>query len=134
MRAGLLVKIPALLSVPFYLAGGLKILYDMLTRSMSVVAFAMAASLPSLAADYAAPREGTWAVRDFRFHTGESLHELQLHYTTVGVPGPTSPRRDPRRRRRGPDRAPSAAARFTSWSCHRNGGHLSEYPDLIDEP
>ena len=32
------------------------------------------------------PREGDWIVRDFRFHTGEVLPELRLHYTTVGAP------------------------------------------------
>ena len=47
--------------------------------------FALAA-LPGLAADHATPREGTWVVRDFRFHTGEVLPELRLHYTTVGAP------------------------------------------------
>jgi len=43
------------------------------------------ATLPSLATEYPAPKEGTWVVRDFRFHTGEVLPELQLHYTTVGA-------------------------------------------------
>jgi homoserine O-acetyltransferase len=43
-------------------------------------------ALPALAADYPAPKEGTWVVRDFRFHTGEVLSELRLHYTTVGAP------------------------------------------------
>jgi len=43
-------------------------------------------ALPSLAADYPAPKEGSWTVRDFRFHTGEVLPELRLHYTTVGAP------------------------------------------------
>jgi homoserine O-acetyltransferase len=43
-------------------------------------------ALPSLAADYPAPKEGSWVVRDFRFHTGEVLPELRLHYTTVGAP------------------------------------------------
>lgn len=43
-------------------------------------------ALPSLAADHPAPREGDWIVRDFRFHTGEVLPELRLHYTTVGAP------------------------------------------------
>ena len=38
------------------------------------------------AADYPAPKEGSWVVRDFRFHTGETLPELRLHYTTVGDP------------------------------------------------
>jgi homoserine O-acetyltransferase/O-succinyltransferase len=43
-------------------------------------------ALPSLAADYPPPREGDWIVRDFRFHTGEVLPELRLHYATVGAP------------------------------------------------
>jgi homoserine O-acetyltransferase/O-succinyltransferase len=43
-------------------------------------------ALPGLAADYPAPQEGSWVVRDFRFHTGEMLPELRLHYTTVGAP------------------------------------------------
>lgn len=38
------------------------------------------------AADYAAPKEGDWIARDFRFHTGEVMAELRLHYTTVGEP------------------------------------------------
>lgn len=44
------------------------------------------ACLPAFAADYPAPRQGTWVVRDFRFHTGEVLPELKLHYQTVGEP------------------------------------------------
>jgi homoserine O-acetyltransferase len=39
------------------------------------------------AADYPAPREGSWGVRDFKFHTGETLPELRLAYTTVGGTG-----------------------------------------------
>lgn len=31
-------------------------------------------------------KEGTWVVRDFRFHTGEVLPELRLHYRTLGSP------------------------------------------------
>jgi homoserine O-acetyltransferase len=56
-----------------------------LTWAMWSLAFTLAA-LPSLAADYPAPQEGSWVVRDFRFHTGEVLTELRLHYTTVGAP------------------------------------------------
>jgi len=33
-------------------------------------------AVPSLAADYPAPTESSWVVRDFRFHTGEILPEL----------------------------------------------------------
>src|SRR5713101_7241846 len=38
------------------------------------------------AADYPAPEGADWVLRDFRFHTGEVLPELRLHYTTVGMP------------------------------------------------
>jgi len=44
-------------------------------------------ALEASAADYPAPQEGSWVVRDFRFHTGETLPELRLHYTTVGARG-----------------------------------------------
>jgi homoserine O-acetyltransferase len=36
------------------------------------------------AADYPAPKEGNWIARDFRFHTGEVLPEIRLHYRTIG--------------------------------------------------
>ena len=39
------------------------------------------------AADYPAPRQGEWIARDFRFHTGEVMSELRLHYRTIGEPG-----------------------------------------------
>jgi homoserine O-acetyltransferase/O-succinyltransferase len=39
-----------------------------------------------LAAEYPAPVEGDWIVRDFHFHSGEALPELRLHYTTIGAP------------------------------------------------
>ena len=38
------------------------------------------------AADYPAPKHATWVARDFKFHTGEVVPELRLHYTTVGEP------------------------------------------------
>ncbi len=38
------------------------------------------------AATYPAAVESDWVVRDFRFHTGQTLPELRLHYTTVGSP------------------------------------------------
>jgi homoserine O-acetyltransferase len=39
------------------------------------------------AADYPAAKEGTYVARDFRFHTGETMPELRLHYRTLGSPG-----------------------------------------------
>jgi len=44
------------------------------------------AALATIAAEYPQRREGDWVVRDFRFHTGEVLPELKLHYTTIGAP------------------------------------------------
>ena len=55
-----------------------------LLKAMCALAYASIA-LPALAADYPAPKQGEWVVRDFRFHTGEVLPELRLHYTTVGA-------------------------------------------------
>ncbi len=40
----------------------------------------------AFAADYPAPKEGTFVARNFRFHTGEVMAELKLHYTTIGDP------------------------------------------------
>ena len=47
---------------------------------LSLAAFAAAA------ADYPAPKEGTCVAKGFRFHTGEVMPELRLHYTTIGEP------------------------------------------------
>ena len=52
--------------------------------ALSVV-FAMT-SLTALAADYPAPKQGDWIARDFKFHTGQTMPELRLHYTTIGEP------------------------------------------------
>ncbi len=35
---------------------------------------------------YPTPRTAAWIARDFRFHTGETLPEVRLAYTTVGDP------------------------------------------------
>jgi len=37
-------------------------------------------------ASYPDPVSGDWMVHDFQFHSGESLPELRLHYTTIGAP------------------------------------------------
>ncbi len=37
------------------------------------------------AADYPAPVEGTWTARDFRFHTGEVMAQMPIHYRTIGA-------------------------------------------------
>jgi len=43
-------------------------------------------SLAAAAADYPTPRRGDWIAPDFRFHTGEVLAALPVHYTTIGDP------------------------------------------------
>lgn len=43
-------------------------------------------SLAALAADYPAPKDGVFTLKDFRFRSGEVLPELRLHYVTVGAP------------------------------------------------
>jgi homoserine O-acetyltransferase len=42
------------------------------------------ATFAAVAAEYPNPKEGTFVAKDFRFHTGETLPEVRLHYRTVG--------------------------------------------------
>jgi len=61
----------------------------MATRSARLCALAIAALFllaPGVhAADYPAPQQADWVAHDFRFHTGEVMQDLRLHYTTVGA-------------------------------------------------
>lgn len=57
----------------------------MFFRSLCALAFVLS-SVPVMAADYPAPSEGEWIARDLKFHTGETMPEVKLHYTTVGEP------------------------------------------------
>jgi homoserine O-acetyltransferase len=41
---------------------------------------------PAGAADYPAPVQGDYVLRDFRFTTGEALPEVSMHYRTLGRP------------------------------------------------
>jgi homoserine O-acetyltransferase len=43
-------------------------------------------ALSAAAQNYPTPKEGDWIARDFRFHTGEAMSELRLHFRTVGEP------------------------------------------------
>src|SRR5262249_43118289 len=52
-------------------------------RIAGALAFAFISAAAS-GADYPAPKEGDWIARDFRFHTGEVMPELRLHYRTLG--------------------------------------------------
>ena len=57
-----------------------------LRHAAAVVAAFLMMALDVPAADYPAPKEGSWTARDFRFHTGETLPEVKLAYRTVGEP------------------------------------------------
>jgi homoserine O-acetyltransferase len=39
-----------------------------------------------MAADYPSPKQGDFIALDFKFHNGELMKELKLHYTTIGEP------------------------------------------------
>jgi homoserine O-acetyltransferase len=56
-----------------------------IVRIFVVLSFALVASIAS-AADYPAPTEGDFTIRDFKFQSGETLPELGLHYRTLGKP------------------------------------------------
>jgi len=50
------------------------------------VAYLLLAATTCLwAADYPAPTEGDYSIRDFKFASGESLPELRIHYRTLGT-------------------------------------------------
>ena len=46
----------------------------------------MLAALSAAAQGVPVAKEGTWTAQDFRFHTGEVMPELRLHYRTIGDP------------------------------------------------
>jgi homoserine O-acetyltransferase len=53
----------------------------------AVVAVASLSVVPAVrAADFPAPTEGDFVVRDFRFGSGETLPTVNLHYRTIGTP------------------------------------------------
>jgi homoserine O-acetyltransferase/O-succinyltransferase len=56
-----------------------------LFEAISVLAFVLP-SIAAAAADYPAPKQSEWIARDFKFHTGEVMPEIRLHYTTIGEP------------------------------------------------
>jgi homoserine O-acetyltransferase len=48
--------------------------------------FVLSAAAAACAAGYPAPKESTFAVKDFQFKSGEKLPEVKLHYYTLGTP------------------------------------------------
>ena len=51
----------------------------------ALLAVALLGPLPALA-QHPAAKEADWIAKDFRFHTGEVLAEVRIHYTTIGSP------------------------------------------------
>jgi homoserine O-acetyltransferase/O-succinyltransferase len=49
-----------------------------------VPAFLLVAATAVWAADYPAPADGDYTIRDFKFSSGETLPELRIHYRTLG--------------------------------------------------
>jgi homoserine O-acetyltransferase len=58
----------------------------MIRLCAALMAALISISVPAMAADYPAPQDGEWIAKDFKFHSGEVMPELRLHYTTVGAP------------------------------------------------
>jgi homoserine O-acetyltransferase len=58
----------------------------LVTRRLLWGALGALLSVASAAAEFPAPKQGSWVARDFRFHTGEVMPDLKIAYTTVGDP------------------------------------------------
>ncbi len=56
------------------------------TASLACTALLTLVAFSALPADYPAPKEFDWVAKDFRFHSGEVLPEVRLHYRTIGSP------------------------------------------------
>ncbi len=68
------------------LTSGCKI--DIMHKFIRSLAFLISLGAESLlpAADYPAPTEGDYTIRDFKFQSGGTLPELRIHYRTIGKP------------------------------------------------
>ncbi|MGZ5022473.1 MAG: alpha/beta fold hydrolase, partial [Chthoniobacterales bacterium] len=51
-----------------------------------IFAALLLSAAPLFAADYPAPTEGDYVIKDFKFADGETLPELRIHYRTIGKP------------------------------------------------
>lgn len=52
-------------------------------RTLSLV---LLLAISCFAAEYPAPKEGEFTIKNFKFKSGETLDTLRLHYATVGTP------------------------------------------------
>ncbi|MBC7452107.1 MAG: alpha/beta fold hydrolase [Massilia sp.] len=56
-----------------------------LGKALSALALFVGTSVAG-AGETPTPKEAQWVIKDFKFHTGETLPELRVHYTTLGDP------------------------------------------------
>ena len=71
--------------IPAFFSDGFTCYLAALIAAFTLVSV-KAISVTAMAADTPAPKEGDWVAKDFKFHTGETMPELKLHYTTIGAP------------------------------------------------
>src|ERR1041384_8178386 len=57
-----------------------------LTIVAAAYSVALSQTTPQQQRNYAAPVEGDYTIKDFKFRSGETLTELKLHYRTIGTP------------------------------------------------
>lgn len=57
---------------------------SLLTRCIALLIVSLFPSVQ--AAEFPAPVEKDWTVKDYRFRSGEQLPELRIHYKTIGSP------------------------------------------------
>lgn len=55
----------------------------MLIRAL--ILLCLLAAVPALAANWPAPTEGDYTIKDFKFTSGDILRELHIHYRTLGT-------------------------------------------------
>ena len=55
-------------------------------RVWAIACVALLGARVTQAAEYPAPVEGDYTIRNFRFSNGETLPELRIHYRTLGKP------------------------------------------------
>jgi len=66
-------------------AGEVMLMYRVTVTRFVLVVFVLILGAPGAkAADYPAPVEGDYVLKDFQFASGETLPELRIHYRTIG--------------------------------------------------
>lgn len=53
---------------------------------LNILTLIAALALAGAARAQPAPRQADWTLHDFRFHTGEVMAQMKVHYTTLGSP------------------------------------------------